>query len=115
MHEYSIVRALMDRVETEARTRRALRVRRLSVSVGALAGIDVSLLRTAYDVCRPGTVCETARLDVTGVPARWQCSRCARDVEGGGPLRCSICQAPARLAAGGDILLDRIELEVPDV
>jgi len=31
------------------------------------------------------------------------------------PMRCNACNSAARLAAGDEIMLDRIELEVPDV
>ena len=56
MHEYGIVASLIDRVAQEATPRRA-RVHRLQVAVGELAGVDVELLRTAYDTFRPATVC----------------------------------------------------------
>jgi Zn finger protein HypA/HybF involved in hydrogenase expression len=36
-------------------------------------------------------------------------------VPAGGPLRCPACGAPARLVSGDDILLERLDLEVPDV
>jgi hypothetical protein len=36
-----------------------------------------------------------------------------RVIPPGSVLRC--CDSPARLAAGDDILLERIEMEVPDV
>lgn len=112
MHEYSIVQALVDRVETEARAHRALRVRRVWVSIGELAGVEPALLQTAYDICRDRTVCEGVPLVVTAVAARWVCSGCCRDIDRGRPLECSTCGAPARLAQGGEILLDRIEMEV---
>jgi hydrogenase nickel incorporation protein HypA/HybF len=115
MHEYSVVRALLDRVESEARAQHALRVRRLRVQVGELSGIDVYLLRTAYDACRIGTICAGASLEVVSVATRWSCSRCGRDIPSAGPRRCSECGAPARLTHGEELNLDRIELEVGDV
>lgn len=113
MHEYSIVEALVERVEAEARAHRALRVRRLWVSIGELAGVEIDLLRTAYDIYRDRTVCDGVPLEVMPVAARWTCSRCEHEVGREGPLRCPGCGAPARLAQGGEILLDRIEMEVP--
>jgi hydrogenase nickel incorporation protein HypA/HybF len=115
MHEYSLVRSLLDRVAVEARTRRAAGVRRLSLRVGELSGVNVELLHAAYEMCRPGTLCAGAPLEIAAVPARWTCDRCACDLPDDGPRRCARCGGPARLAAGDDLVLERIELEVDDV
>ena len=114
MHEYGLVDALIERVAREAAPRQA-RVRRLHVAVGELAGVDVELLRTAYDTFRPATVCADAALDVRAVAAVWQCPGCGQVLAPGAPLQCPDCGRPARLAAGDEIVLERIELEVPDV
>jgi hydrogenase nickel incorporation protein HypA/HybF len=47
------------------------------------------------------------------VKASWRCSGCGRSIPSGEVLRCPDCELPARLAEGQEILLDRIELEVP--
>ena len=113
MHEYSIVQALVERVEAEARARQATAVHRLSVSVGELSGVEVELLLTAYSTFRDRTICEHAELDVQRVSARWECPRCQRAIESGAMLQCVTCAAPATLVAGGEIMLDQIEMEVP--
>lgn len=113
MHEYSIVQALIERVDAEARAHRATAVHRLSVRIGELSGVEVDLLTTAYETFRERTICEGAELDVQPVSARWQCPRCARVIGRGDVLRCPTCAMPARLAAGDEIMLDRIEMEVP--
>jgi hydrogenase nickel incorporation protein HypA/HybF len=113
VHEYSIIQALVERVEAEARARHATLVHRLSVRIGELSGVDVGLLTTAFEVFRERTICERATLDVAGVPARWECPVCDGEVGSGTMLRCGRCGAAARLAAGDEIMLDRIEMEVP--
>jgi hydrogenase nickel incorporation protein HypA/HybF len=112
MHEYSIVQALLDRVEREARTHNATAVHRLSVRIGALAGVQADLLASAYEICRTGTLCDGAELAIDLVPVRWACPECGREVPEGEVLRCSACGSPARLASGDEIMLDRIEMEV---
>ncbi len=112
MHEYSIVRALMTRVEQEAHARRATSVGRVSVRVGELSGVEVELLRTAYLMCRERTICEHAPLDVEVVPAEWVCRTCRSAIAPGAALQCAACGGGAELRAGDEILLERIVMEV---
>jgi hydrogenase nickel incorporation protein HypA/HybF len=113
MHEYSIVQALVERVDAEVKSRHATSVQRLSIRIGELSGVDPDLLTTAYNIFRERTVCERAELDLTIVPARWACERCSRPIGPGSLLKCEACGVPARLAEGDEIMLDRIEMEVP--
>jgi hydrogenase nickel incorporation protein HypA/HybF len=113
LHEYSIVQALIERVEQEAVARGAKRVVRLWVRLGELSGVEPQLLATAYDTFRERTICEGAPMELDRVPASWECRRCACPVRGA--LRCGQCNGPAALVAGDEIVLSRIEMEVPDV
>ena len=111
MHEYSIVQSLVDSVEAAVGKRDAS-VQRVEIAIGELAGVDCALLTTAFEVFRGGTLCEHATLAIDRVTARWQCPHCGGEVARGGFLRCVLCDAPARLVAGDEIVLQRIELEV---
>ena len=114
MHEYSLVEALITRVEAEARKRQAVRVHALSVRVGELAGVDPELFQTAYDTFRAGTLCAETTLTVTRIPASWSCPKCRAAIPRGEVLRCAACDVPARLDDGADALtLDGIDMEVP--
>ncbi len=112
MHEYSIVRALMTRVEEEARARGATAVERVSVRIGELSGVEVELLQTAYRTCRERTICDHAALDVELVRAEWICRDCQAAITRGGRLQCPACGGAAVLRGGDEILLERIEMEV---
>ncbi|MEO8381278.1 MAG: hydrogenase maturation nickel metallochaperone HypA [Acidobacteriota bacterium] len=112
MHEYSIIQSLVDSVQAAVAGRRDPCVYRVEVAIGELAGVDCGLLATAFEVFREGTLCERASLTIERVPARWECPRCAAEVARGGFLHCAFCNTPARLAAGDEIILQRIELEV---
>jgi hydrogenase nickel incorporation protein HypA/HybF len=112
MHEYSVARALLDRIEREAPKHGSGAVRAVHVRLGELSGVDGTLLRTAYELCRDGTRCAGAPLEIEDQEARWTCSRCGAAIARGARLTCAGCGQPARLACGDEILLVAIEMEV---
>ena len=112
MHEYSVVGALIEQVDAQARARGATAVRRVCVRIGELSGVDRELLATAYELFRERTVCAEAALSIEPVSARWECSRCGCELPRQSMLCCVVCGSPARLAQGDEILLMRIEMEV---
>jgi hydrogenase nickel incorporation protein HypA/HybF len=112
MHELSIVQALIERVEAEARAREATAVGRVVVAIGELSGVEPGLLAKAYDTFRERTVCAGAPLTIRAVPALWRCPACGAPPPRGAVLRCPACGLPARLEAGDEIVLERIEMEV---
>jgi hydrogenase nickel incorporation protein HypA/HybF len=113
MHEYSIVQALFDQIQDAAHAHGAVAVRRVKVQIGEIAGVEVELLRTAYELFRVRTLCEDAPLDIEAVAARWTCPEGHGDIARGCALVCPSCARPARLAAGDEIVLEQLELEVP--
>ena len=114
MHEYSLVQDLFDQVSAQAAARGATAVRTVTVGVGELAGVDPELFATAFKTFREASPHPEAELSIHRVEARWECSGCAAPFQRGAVLRCSACGAPARLAAGEELTLERIELEVPE-
>lgn len=115
MHEYSVLQALLEGVEQNIQAHPGAAVRKVHVRVGDASGVDAGLLATAFEVLREQGVCKDAELLLTRVPARWGCPRCKQTIVEGTMLRCPTCEAPAQLTQGDEIMLDRIELEVPDV
>ena len=113
MHEYSLVRALLDRVDDSVREHGAISVAALRVRIGEVAGVEMELFSSAFELARTGTSCATADLELVAAPARWECTRCRVAAPRGGVLRCPACGDPVRLAAGDEIVLERIEMEVP--
>jgi hydrogenase nickel incorporation protein HypA/HybF len=115
VHEYSIVAALVDRVQRELDAHPGATARTLHLRIGELAGVELELLRTAFTTFRERSACAEAELAIEQVPAAWRCARCDRAIAAGAVLRCPGCGRPAELAAGDDIILERIEMEVRDV
>lgn len=112
MHEYSLVSALVQRAEQEARTRQATAVTRVRVRIGVLAGVEPELLASAFTLCREGLL-EGASLEIKTAEAVWACPRCDAALPAGAVLRCPGCGLPARLVSGDELLLEQIEMEVP--
>lgn len=112
MHEYSIVQAMFDQIEATARQHHAQAVKQVRVRIGQSAGVEVALLKTAYETYRVGTLCADAPMEVEEVPVRWGCPRGHGELTPGAGLRCPDCDSPARLISGDEIILERLELEV---
>ncbi len=114
MHEYSLIQALITRVEEEARRRGALRIHALTVRLGELSGVEPDLFETAFELARGGTGCADAALHLDRIAAVWSCPGCKKVFARGDTLRCAACALPATLNDGADALtLERIEMEVP--
>ena len=111
MHEYSIVQALLDRVESEARAHGAATVQRIRVQIGEQSGVESDLLETAFELARTRTICDGASLEIVPVSARWACPVCQAEIPTGEILRCRLCETPARMVSGDEIVLERIEME----
>ena len=112
MHEASLVQDLFDQTDHAITPHDASAVRLVIVRIGALAGVDHELFRTAFDGCKHDRGYGAAALDILVESAAWACERCGAAVVPDGPLRCSACAGAARLRAGGDLILERLELEV---
>jgi len=111
VHEYSLVEELLARVEQIAREKGATSVRSVQIRLGELSGVEPTLLRTAYETFRERTLCANAELTLDLAPAVWACPRCERRFAPGEILRC--CEVPARLSSGDELMLQRVELDVP--
>jgi hydrogenase nickel incorporation protein HypA/HybF len=112
MHEYSVASSLLGLVERHARDHHAARVVRVHVRIGEQCGVEPELLRSAWELVRERSGAAGAALELASVPLRWECRACDETLAPGTGLRCPACGGPAALAAGLELFLDRIELEV---
>jgi Zn finger protein HypA/HybF involved in hydrogenase expression len=67
MHEYSLVAALVERVEEEARKHCASAVERIEVHIGDRAGVERELFATAFNAFKLG-ICRDAALQIVATP-----------------------------------------------
>ena len=76
MHEYSIVQALMEQVETLARENEAERVTKVVVKIGVMSGVEPHLLEIAFDTFKEKSICESAEFVLNIQPLRIHCQEC---------------------------------------
>ena len=87
MHEYSIVAALVERAEEEAKQAGAITIGRIQVQIGDLAGVERELFRTAFDTFKHG-ICASTALDIVRTAGDGDRPRASRN---GGALMCGTC------------------------
>ena len=85
MHEVSLVQALFDQADRAIPPHPSAGVRQVTVCIGALAGVECALFHSAFEGCK--------------------------DERGYGNATLVIVEVPA----GNDLILQRLELETPDV
>jgi len=115
MHEVSLVHALFDQTDRAIGQHPRGAVRQVTLRIGELAGVECELFRTAFEACKGERGYPAAALEIVEERAVWRCGDCGAAVAPGGPLRCPECDGGARLCAGGELILQRLELEVVDV
>lgn len=115
MHEGALCAALLARVDGVARAEGALRVSRVRLRVGPLAGVEPELLARAFALARAGTLAADAELAIEMAPVRVRCGDCGAE-SGAGPrhLRCGACGSPVtQLLSGDELLLAGVDLVAP--
>lgn len=81
MHELSLAAGILQLVEDSARREAFAHVRRLQLSVPALAGVEVQALRFALESLAPGSLLDGAAIAIDEPPGQAWCPDCERTVE----------------------------------
>ena len=81
MHEYSIIQALMDQVETIADENSAEKVTKVILKIGVMSGVEPHLLEVAYNTFKEKTICEEAELVMNIQPLSIRCGQCQEQSE----------------------------------
>jgi hydrogenase nickel incorporation protein HypA/HybF len=113
MHELSIARALLRQVGRVAGAHGGARVRRVTVRIGPLSGVEPALLAQAFPQVVAGTPAAGAELVIESAPVRVRCLACGHEGEAApNHLRCRACGgADTRLVGGDELLLVSLDLE----
>ncbi len=115
MHELSVCLSLLDQVQAIARERAATRVVRIELEVGPLSGVEVDLLESAWPMAAAGTIAVDAEFAVAAKAIRVRCDACGAETDAqANRLVCGQCgDYHTTLVSGGEMILRRVELDVP--
>ena len=113
MHELSIAQSIVEQLEETTRAEGAIRVRRVTLTVGALSGVDPEALRLAYPVATEDTCAAGSDLVVEEVPSSVHCNACGQDSTPQFPFFvCETCGSQdVRVISGRELLISSVELE----
>lgn len=115
MHEFSICRAFVTKVEEIAR-QRAARATQVRVAIGPLSGVEPKLVRQAYPLVCAGTLVEGARLVIEETVLRVRCRQCnAESAAEPNRLLCGACgDGRTEVVSGDEMMLLQVELEISE-
>ena len=78
MHEYSIVQALINQVEENIKSNNCSFATKIVIKVGVMSGIEVDLLKSAFDTFKEKTMCEKAELIINIQKIKVKCLSCLK-------------------------------------
>lgn len=113
MHELSLATGVLQLAEDALRDSDA-EVRRITIEVGSLSGVEPAALRFALESLAPGSVLAGADFELVGLPASAWCLQCAQVVAISSRLEACPCCGGHQLQALGGTELRVRELYVAD-
>lgn len=113
MHEMSLVSAMMNIVDEYSRRHGFSKVRSLTLSFGALSGIDGKALQFAFEVISQGTRAHGASLVMDIQPIVCRCISCGKESRMDEfPAPCPHCASADVILAAGVEELRLVEMDV---
>ena len=115
MHELSLARGLVERLEKIANAEKALRVERVLIQIGAYSGVERAAFEFAFPFAAEGSLCEGAALEIEETPVRVACGDCGADSNPEPTLiQCACCgSANVEIQGGREFTIKTAELEIP--
>lgn len=113
VHELSVVQALLREVDALAVAHGARAVRRITVQIGPLSGIDPGLLARAFESARAGGRAAHAELLFESMTVTVRCRDCGGEsIVAPNRLLCGVCGGyRTTLITGDELFLRSVELE----
>jgi hydrogenase nickel incorporation protein HypA/HybF len=79
MHELGIASSILESVQKEARKHPGLRITKVGVKIGELAGVDVDALQFGFECIVKETEWEGLLLAVESIPRMQRCPKCRHE------------------------------------
>ena len=116
MHELGIMTSVMDAVNQSAEQAGALKVLKVTLSIGEMTEAIEDSLRFAFEVLTENTLAEGAELVINMVKPKSECLVCGNVYEHDRfHMSCPACGGFAtKLLAGRELQIDSIEVDMPD-
>jgi len=113
MHEYSIVQALMEQIDTLVEDNDATEVMKVIVKIGVMSGVEPHLLEIAFNTFKEKSVCERAEFIMNIQALSIVCEACDTQSELEKPhYCCPHCQSlDVRVVDGEDMFLMSVEMQ----
>ena len=113
MHEYSIVQALLNQCEENARKNNSTKVKKVIVKIGVMSGVEPDLLKIAFDTFKENTICSECIYIQNIQPLEIKCHKCnIKSILKKNQYCCPECQSiDLDVIDGEDMYLMQLELE----
>ncbi len=113
MHEYSIVQALINQCEEVAKENGATKVNKVICKIGVMSGVEVHLLKVAFDTFKEQSICEEAELVLNVQKLKLECKECGNLFEVDEiDYCCDKCNSTkVKIIEGEDMYLMSLEME----
>jgi hydrogenase nickel incorporation protein HypA/HybF len=81
MHEFGIANSVLDAARAEARLRPEMKLTKIAIRVGDLAGVDPDALSFCFEALVKETELESVVLEIERRAQRHRCPQCGREFE----------------------------------
>lgn len=113
MHEMSIVQALIEQCETQAKLNDAKKILSVDIKIGVLSGVEPHFLKTTFDTFKEQTICDKATLNMNIQKIVVACKECGKkSTLTQNHFICPKCKSEEiDVIDGEDMMLMRLEME----
>ncbi len=113
MHELSLATSLVEQALAAMEQHKTGKILSLTVSVGALSGVDRGALEFCFPMACDGTPLEGAGLEIDEIPVKVRCENCGAESDVEIPvLICKNCESRnVSIISGRDFMLVSMEVE----
>lgn len=113
MHELAIAEGILRVIHSESQKSGFQRVLEIRLKIGAYSGIIPDCICEMFPIAAKGTVAENAKLEVTVIPAEFECPECLYK----GPVDrkkacCPVCGSYEIVMTGGrELYIDSLKVD----